>query len=80
MKKRIQKNIYSRTPFIKLETCKNNTMCYLWMYTYIVKFKIFVKIIKSIFKILITCWEGGIYRERDTKAMQREYIVTIIFY
>ena len=50
------------------------------MYTYIVKFKIFVKIIKSIFKILITCWEGGIYRERDTKAMQREYIVTIIFY
>ena len=47
------------------------------MYTYIVKFKIFVKIIKSIFKILITCWEGGIYRERDRNATQREYIVTI---
>ena len=50
------------------------------MYTYIVKFKIFLKIIKSIFRILITCWEGGIYRERDREVMQREYIVTIILF
>lgn len=32
-------------------------MYYLWMYAYVVKFKIRVETIKCIFKVLVTCWE-----------------------
>lgn len=54
---------------------ENNTIYYLWIYTYIVKFKIWIEMINRKFRLLVSSWEGFIGKrsKRNTERFYCDY-------